>query len=54
MSPPSPGEEPAPQPWLERTVKKLARRWIPYPVWLLLGPMPILKMSKTLRNMGAP
>ena len=48
MSPPSPGEEPAPQPWLERTVKKLARRWIPYPVWLLLGRLGLIQVPEVL------
>lgn len=48
LSPPPPGEPPAPQPWFERTAKKLARRWIPYPVWLLLGRLGLTQVPEVL------
>lgn len=49
MTPPNPGVEPAPEPrTLEAKFKKLVRRWLPYPLWLLMGRFGLTEVPEVL------
>ncbi|MUL78128.1 alpha/beta hydrolase [Mycobacterium sp. CBMA226] len=49
MTPPNPGVESAPEPrTLEAKFKKLVRRWLPYPLWLLIGRLGLTEVPEVL------